>query len=100
MLKALGLLTYIKNPKNTHFRGSGGLSCYISGILGDISLKVFLSVLNFLLLKKCKGFTNYDEIHNFERTLNLRHAALENKLHLYRDLTAILQLSYRHCLIY
>ena len=25
------------------------------------------SVLNFLLLKKCKGFTNYDEIHNFER---------------------------------
>ena len=43
-------------------------------ILGEISLKVFLSVLNFLLLKKCKGFTNYDEIHNFERKLNLRHA--------------------------
>ena len=42
-------------------------------ILGEISLKVFLSVLNFLLLKKCKGFTNYDEIHNFERKLNLRH---------------------------
>ena len=40
-------------------------------ILDEISLKVFLSVLNFLLLKKCKGFTNYDEIHNFE--LNLRH---------------------------
>ena len=28
---------------------------------------MFLSVLNFLLLKKCKGFTNYDEIHNIER---------------------------------
>ena len=26
----------------------------ISGILGEISLKLFLSVLNFLLLKKCK----------------------------------------------
>ena len=39
------------------------------------------SVLNFLLLKKCKGFTNYDEIHNFERKLNLRHTTLENKLH-------------------
>ena len=46
--------------------------------LGEISLKVFLSVLNFLLLKKCKGFTNYDEIHNFERKLNLRHTTLEN----------------------
>ena len=42
---------------------------------------MFLSVLNFLLLKKCKGFTNYDEIHNFERKLNLRHTTLENKLH-------------------
>jgi len=44
---------------------------------------VFLqvSVLNFLLLKKYKGFTNYDEIHNFERKLNLRHTTLENKLH-------------------
>ena len=57
------------------------LGSYISGILGEISLKVFLSVLNFLLLKKCKGFTNYDEIHNFERKLNLRHTTLENKLH-------------------
>ena len=47
-------------------------------ILGEINLKVFLSVLNFLLLKKCKGFTNYDEIHNFERKLNLRHTTLEN----------------------
>ena len=28
---------------------------------------MFLSFLNFLLLKKCKEFTNYDEIHNFER---------------------------------
>ena len=37
--------------KNTHFRGSGGLGSYISGILGEISLKVFLIVLNFLLLK-------------------------------------------------
>ena len=46
---------------------------YISGILGEISLKVFLSVLNFLLLKKCKGFTNYDEIHNFERKLVVVH---------------------------
>ena len=34
----------------------------MSGILGEISLKVFLSVLDFLLLKTCKGFTNYDEI--------------------------------------
>ena len=51
-----------------------------SGILGEISLKVFLSVLNFLLLKKCKGFTNYDETHNLERKLNLRHTTLENKL--------------------
>ena len=42
-------------------------------ILGEISLKVFLSVLNFLLLKKCKEFTNYDEIHNLERKLNFRH---------------------------
>ena len=49
----------------------------MSGILGEISLKVFLSVLNFLLLKKCKGFTNYDKIHNFERKLNLRHTILE-----------------------
>ena len=32
----------------------------------------------FLLLKKCKGFTNYDEIYNFERKLNLRHTTLEN----------------------
>ena len=46
---------------------------YISGILGEISLKVFLSALNFLLLKKCKGFTNYDEIHNFERKLVVVH---------------------------
>ena len=48
--------------KNTHFQVSGWLGSYISGILGVISLKVFLSVLNFLLLKKCKGFTNYDEM--------------------------------------
>ena len=33
--------------KNTHFRGSGWLGSYISGILGEISLKVFLSVLKF-----------------------------------------------------
>ena len=39
------------------------------------------SVLNFLLLKKCKGFINYDEIHNFEKKLNLRHTTLENKLY-------------------
>ena len=38
--------------KNTHFRGSGWLGSYISSILGEISLKVFLSVLNFLFLKK------------------------------------------------
>ena len=43
----------------------------MSCILGETSLKVFLSVLNFLLLKKFKGFTNYDEIHNFERKLSL-----------------------------
>ena len=30
---------------------------------------MFLSVLNFLLLKTCNGFTNYDEIHNFKRKL-------------------------------
>ena len=53
---------------------------------------------NLLLLRKCKGFTNYDEIHNFERKLNLRQTTLENKLHnrafdwqLYRDLIAIPQ---------
>ena len=37
------------------------------------------SVFNFLHLKKCKGFTNYVEIHNFERKLKLRYTALENK---------------------
>ena len=43
---------------------------------------MFLSVLNFLPLKKCKGFTNYViEIQNFERKLNLTHTTLENKLH-------------------
>ena len=41
---------------------------------------MFLCVLNFLLLEKCKRFTIYDEIHNFERKLNLRHTTLENKL--------------------
>ena len=76
--------------KNTYFRGSCWLGSYVSGILGEISLKVFFSVLYFLLLKKCKGFTKYDEIHNFERKLNLRHT-LENKLHLYRDFSAIPQ---------
>ena len=40
--------------KNTHFRVSGRLGSYISGILGEISLKVFLSVLDFLLLKNVR----------------------------------------------
>ena len=59
---------YSKNPHTrTHIFGiqADWVQSYISGILGEISLKVFLSVLNLLLLKKCKGFTNYDEIHNF-----------------------------------
>ena len=36
---------------------------------------MFLSVLNVLLLKTCEGFTNYDEIQNFERKLNLLYPA-------------------------
>ena len=49
--KTVQLVTFIvkdySKNQNTHFRGSGWLGSYISGILGEISLKVFLSVLNF-----------------------------------------------------
>ena len=79
----------VKTRTQAHpFSGFRLIGFLISGILGEISLKVFLSVLNFLLLKKCKGFTSYDEIQNSERKLNLRHTTLENK---YRDLSAIPQ---------
>ena len=50
---------------------------------------MFLSVLNFLRLKNVRDLLlNYDEIHNFEKRLNLRHTTLENRFHLYRDLRA------------
>ena len=63
--------THIQENPFSGFRLIGFL---ISGILGEISLKVFLSVLNFLRLKNVRDLLlNYDEIHNFERRLNLRH---------------------------
>ena len=76
------------NQENA-FSGFRLIGFLISGILGEISLKVFLSVLNVLRLKNVRDLLlNYDEIHNFERRLNLRHTTLENRFHLYRDLSA------------
>ena len=42
---------------------------------------MFLSVLNFLLLKKCKGLLTMMKYITLREKLNLRHTTLENKLH-------------------